>query len=46
MKLRSFLDEMKPHTMGLNETKLDSSIGDDEWAIEGSEKIGIPTVEV
>ena len=29
------LDEKKPHIMGLNETKLDSSIGHDEISFEG-----------
>ena len=34
-EIKIFLDEKKPHIMGLNETKLDSSIGDDELSIEG-----------
>ena len=34
-EINIFLDEKKPHIMGLNETKLDSSIGDDEISIEG-----------
>ena len=29
-EIKIFLEEKKPHIMGLNETKLDSSIGDDE----------------
>ena len=34
-EIKIFLDEKKkPHIMGLNETKLDSSIGDDEISIE------------
>ena len=34
-EIKIFLDEKKPHIMGLNETKLDSSIGGDEISIEG-----------
>ena len=34
-EIKIFLDEKKLHIMGLNETKLDSSIGDDEISIEG-----------
>ena len=34
-EIKIFLDEKKPHIMGLNETKLDSSIGDDEISVEG-----------
>ena len=34
-EIKIFLDEKKPRIMGLNETKLDSSIGDDEISIEG-----------
>ena len=33
-EIKIFLDEKRPHIMGLNETKLDSSIGDDEISIE------------
>ena len=34
-EIKIFLDEKEPHIMGLNETKLYSSIGDDEISIEG-----------
>ena len=34
-EIKIFLDEQKPHIMGLNETNLDSSMGDDEISIEG-----------
>ena len=45
-EIKIFLDEKKPHIMDLNETKLDSRIGDDEISIEGVRKIGVSTVEV
>ena len=32
-EINIFLDEKKPHIIGLNETKLDSSIGDDEYQL-------------
>ena len=34
-EIKIFMDEKKPHIMGLNETKLDFSIGDDEISVEG-----------
>ena len=34
-EIKILLDEKKPHIMGLNETKLDSNIGDDEISVEG-----------
>ena len=34
-EIKILLDEMKPHIMGLNETKLDSSIGDNEISTDG-----------
>ena len=34
-EIKMFMDAKKPHIMGLNETKLDSSIRDDEISVVG-----------